>query len=1034
MTSGQRTTRCILGIICGLSVIAFQCIAAADASNDYYTEEHVYLSRPKTDSEMSFGHIGVTGLKVRIYRGVVVKVEGTEPNTPAAGKFKTGDIITGINNEALKGRNPFVLLGSALTKAEGTDGAMLFDVQDGKNASPSKVAVTIPVLGAYGATWPLHCNKSSKIIQQAAEYYATSKEFKNKYFAVKGIGGALACLFLLSTGDDKYIPCVKEYFAQFLPNTKAIGDHTWNNGYNGIACAEYYLRTGDKDVLPILEHFCEDAKSRQKFGCSWTHWGLGVNPRYVAGGLMNPAGAQVLTTLLMSQECGVAVDEKTLMGALRFWYRFAGHGTVPYGDHRPEGGLGSNGKDGMGAAAMIIASGAQGDTTSYKKAKEYYSMSMLDSYPVLVQGHGDDGMGDAIWRGLTSSYLMESKSAEYRQVMQRLEWWYDLSRRPSGALGNATCQREEFDDEGTGAAVALSYTAPLKTLRITGAPRSPYAKDFTLPKLIWGRPADLAFLSIADHPMYGASEPTHIPFWKYGGAYHKSATDLKTVPRSDMLKNVYHRNYMIRVQAAKALRIVGALDELEKLLRDPDPRIRRAGLDGIMDYNYWFGMGRQTLKATELTPGMLEAIKKMLADPNEALWVVDGALMALSLAPAPEIQGCLPLIMPWTTHDDWWLRESSFMALLGLQKDDALLVNVVPTLLTMMVNEYHTMPRERFTSQMQEVLKKNKATSTIGQLIVAGLKRAVNESEVKTGERSGEGSFNVESAAKACLKQAPEATISIAKAMRLRFPLLNTGQIISLAASPHSIREGHPFGLYTMLGDLLPDQRQELTDILTNDYRSELVKRLKSESGDTQALIDSILDLAQLKNSAVGWKVIGKPRREERPWHYLAFDPQPADLMAKREKHRFRDIKLPGNLEKWYTPDFNDSTWETGKSPIGIGTFKQGNVSFKNNSEWGSGEFLLARTVFELDALDCDIYRLNVLAAQGFHVYLNGYQIASYEWWKDLPHYQVFVLKNGDLRKGANTIAVYCNVEYKNEEPFGQIDMFIEGLSNKDLE
>ena len=39
------------------------------------------------------------------------------------------------------------------------------------------------------------------------------------------------------------------------------------------------------------------------------------------------------------KECGVNVDQKTLLGALRYWYRFTGHGTVPYGDHRPEGGL-----------------------------------------------------------------------------------------------------------------------------------------------------------------------------------------------------------------------------------------------------------------------------------------------------------------------------------------------------------------------------------------------------------------------------------------------------------------------------------------------------------------------------------------------------------------------------------------------------------------------------------------------------------------------------------------------------------------------
>jgi len=206
---------------------------------------------------------------------------------------------------------------------------------------------------------------------------------------------ALTCLFLLSTGDDQYLPAVKSYFDGFPKEVEKIGDHTWNNGYNGIACAEYYLRTGDRSVLPILQYYCDDAKRRQKFGCGWIHWGDGVHPRYVSGGLMNPAGAQVLTTLLLAKECGLNVDEKTLLGSLRYFYRFAGKGTVPYGDHRGEGGLGSNGKDGMIAAAMQIACGSSGDVTIYQKARDYLAMSMMTSYPGLVVGHADLGRGDA---------------------------------------------------------------------------------------------------------------------------------------------------------------------------------------------------------------------------------------------------------------------------------------------------------------------------------------------------------------------------------------------------------------------------------------------------------------------------------------------------------------------------------------------------------------------------------------------------------------------------------------------------------------
>ena len=194
----------------GLGAACLCPLADAAAGEAYYTGEQVYRSRPNPDRETPFGHIGVTGVMARIYPGVTVKVEQTMPGSPAAGKFSKGEIITGINGVALKGRNPFVTLGNALTKAEATDGRMVFDVTSADGKAERKETVSIPVLGAYSKTWPLDCGKSKKIIEQAAEFYADKKKFNQG-----GIPGALACLFLLSTGDDQYLPRVKAYFDAF---------------------------------------------------------------------------------------------------------------------------------------------------------------------------------------------------------------------------------------------------------------------------------------------------------------------------------------------------------------------------------------------------------------------------------------------------------------------------------------------------------------------------------------------------------------------------------------------------------------------------------------------------------------------------------------------------------------------------------------------------------------------------------------------------------------------------------------------------
>ena len=681
--------------------------AAPAAATSYYTGEKIYQARPNPDRDTPFGWIGTTGLMARVYPGVILKVEGMMPGSPAEGKFSKGEIITGINGTALKGLDPFVACGEALTKAEAGDGKMAFDVTSADGKTARRQTVLIPVLGAYSKTWPLDCAKSKKIIDQAAAFYSDPAKFKQG-----GIPGALACLFLLSTGEEKYLPRVKAYFDAFPKDVRAIGDHTWNNGYNGIACGEYYLRTGDTSVLPILQHYCDDAQRRQKFGRGWTHWSDEINPGYVAGGLMNPAGAQVLTTLLLGKECGVNVDEETLLGALRFFYRFAGHGTVAYGDHRGEGGLGSNGKDGMIAAAMRIAADAGGDGTAYRNASRHLALSMIDSYPLLVSGHGDDGRGDGIWRGITTSYLMKEKPALYREAMDRLIWWHDLSRESGGSIGIAMLAWENGKVGSSGPGMGLSYTAPLQTLRITGAPPTKHSKKYQLPANPWGNKADLAFLSIDHSPQYfqyGKEEPAHVPFHALGGAYHQPAKDLNTLPRETLLKNIHHRNYMIRTQAGKALRTVGAFDELEKLLGNPDPRVRRAALDGMIDYNYWFGIGRNPIPTDEFTPAMLETITKMISNPNESWWVVDGALMALKFAPAKDIHARLPLILKWADHSDWWLRESSFMALSGLEKDDALYLEILPKLIDITTREYHTQPRRADDEPPRRGLETQKA-------------------------------------------------------------------------------------------------------------------------------------------------------------------------------------------------------------------------------------------------------------------------------------------------------------------------------------
>ena len=189
------------------------------------------------------------------------------------------------------------------------------------------------------------------------------------------------------------------------------------------------------------------------------------------------------------------------------------------------------------------------------------------------------------------------------------------------------------------------------------------------------------------------------------------------------------------------------------------------------------------------------------------------------------------------------------------------------------------------------------------------------------------------------------------------------------------------------------------------------------------------------------WKPIGKPLPEERTWRFMTIDPtQNKDKMEKYDGRRFRDITLPDGTENWYMPDFDDSQWTAGKAPIGKGTWKHSGIQMdKFPSAWGTGEFLLMRTTFDVDELNFDAYRISILARQGFHVYLNGQKIHTYIWWADNPRYRSIVLEEEQikyLKKGTNVLAIYANDQYDLNSPehYGAIDAQIEGITKADKE
>jgi len=343
------------------------------------------------------------------------------------------------------------------------------------------------------------------------------------------------------------------------------------------------------------------------------------------------------------------------------------------------------------------------------------------------------------------------------------------------------------------------------------------------------------------------------------------------------------------------------------------------------------------------------------------------------------------------------------------------------------------------------------------------LTRAVLEGKVMPdvgkNPHSKVGMANIIQVALVSIQKAPEAAADLAEALVSggRLNTLDTDNLMTILRAPDGDISDRYVGLYPALKIQTPQQKKRLTDIIFNDFRPLLIERLASvkDKKTESKLIDLIIDITRLKKQVDGWKAIGTPKPSERIWRYYSFDPlTEKDKVHPRIWERFRTATLPTGMDKWYKPQFDDSKWKSGTTPIGVGHFiahghgrgwtATPDHFFKNNSIWGDGEFLLTRTTFEVtDAdLDYDYYRIWLLTSRGYTIYLNGNQIKSYPWSAHFPRYEKIMLEGAarkHLKKGTNTLAVYCIAGYEqdkkteNYHPIGQIDISIEGLKKSDL-
>ncbi len=400
--------------------------------------------------------------------------------SPADGKIELNDVILGV------GGKPFTddarkSIARAIQMAEQEANGGILKLTRWRAGQTEEVELKLRVMGTYSDTAPYDCPKSKHIFEQACKHLEQEPLPDNLWGAINGLA-------LLSTGKAEYLPKLQAFARQIGPKTLKLelkkGMVVWQWGYKNLFLCEYYLRTGDKEVLhAIREYTVTLAKGQSMYGT----FGHGISELTPDGSLhgsiapygpVNAAGLVGNLAIVMGKKCGVQDPEidPAIERASKFFGYFVDKGAIPYGEHAPWPYHGSNGKTAQ--AAMLFA--MQGDRI---EETQFFAKMATASYNNREYGHTGQGFS-FLWGALGANTGGPAAAAAY---FKETSWRFDLARRCDGSFtydggeqhgpgkthDDTYYGRSSYNGLSPNATYVLSYSLPLKNLCITGKDAKP---------------------------------------------------------------------------------------------------------------------------------------------------------------------------------------------------------------------------------------------------------------------------------------------------------------------------------------------------------------------------------------------------------------------------------------------------------------------------------------------------------------------------------------------------------------------------------
>jgi hypothetical protein len=436
-------------------------------------------------------NLGATGLRGWIYTRPADFFESVQGRTttasrqilvthvgeksPADGVMKVDDVILGAGGKLFTD-DARKSIAVAIQEAEKAANGGVLRLTRWRAGKTAEVQLKLRVMGTYSDTAPYNCPKSKRIFEDACR--VLEKEPLNE-----DIWGAVNGLALMATGNPDYLPRVREFARKMAPATLKLelkdGMVTWDWGYRDLFLCEYYLLTGDKEVLhAINEYTVSLAKGQSMYGT----FGHGISNRNSDGSLhgsippygpVNATGLVANLAIVMGRKCGVkdAEIDPAIGRASRFFGYFVDKGAIPYGEHMPWPYHDNNGKNAM--AAMLFA--VQGNRI---RETQFFAKTVTASYRNREYGHTGQGFS-YLWGALGANTGGPDAAAAF---IKEASWHLDLVRRCDGSFtydggeqygpgkteDNTYYGKSGYYGLSPTATYVLTYSLPLKKLCITG--------------------------------------------------------------------------------------------------------------------------------------------------------------------------------------------------------------------------------------------------------------------------------------------------------------------------------------------------------------------------------------------------------------------------------------------------------------------------------------------------------------------------------------------------------------------------------------